>query len=236
MSRVVFGLFVKRMYRLDPGVSIGFCGLHCVMRHKHIIHTMPAPFNIVVLAIGLFTTSLSWGTPTSKTLEALGRQKTSLEAQLAKVNERIAELEAATSNRPASDSTPTYYVKEFGISEVNSAGGVEPYATFVNPNPKLVIKYIRLRVTPYNAVGDVISSRIGEQSTAGMYMTGPLTQADGEKKTGWEPIWYNHSATCLKIQSVQVEFVNGRTQTFAGRTLRAALSPELKNDCRAKAQ
>jgi hypothetical protein len=177
-----------------------------------------------------------WAAPAPKSIESLQRQKAALEAQLVKVNEQIHEVEAGSSARATTDSNPSFYIKEFGISEVNSAGGVEPYATFVNPNSNLVIKYIRLRVTPYNAVGDVISSTIGDQGTAGMYMTGPLAQTDGEKRTGWEPIWYNHSATCLKIQSVQIEFVGGKTLSFAGKTLRAALSPELKNDCRSKSQ
>ncbi len=132
------------------------------------------------------------------------------------------------------DSALAYYVKGFGIYEVNSAGGVEPYATFVNPNAKAAVKYIRLRATPYNAVGDVISSFIGRQSTVGMCMTGSLAQSDGEKLTGWEPIWYDHSAICLKIESVQVEFVNGKTLSFAGKSLRGALSPELQNDCRTR--
>jgi hypothetical protein len=190
----------------------------------------------VFLSLVLISAFAFAAAPPPKSLEALKRQKTILEGQLEKVNEQIQELESKASSESASQSTPTYYVKEFGISEVNSAGGVEPYATFFNPNAKVVIKYIRLRVTPYNAVGDVISSTIGNQTTAGMYMTGPLANTDGEKRTGWEPIWYNHSATCLKIQSVQIEFVNGKVLSYAGKTLSAALAPDLKNDCRAKSQ
>ena len=192
--------------------------------------------SLTSLSIGLLTTPCIWAASAPKSIEALQIQKANLEAELAKVNDRIQEIEANAAPNSPSEITPSYYIKEFGISEVNSAGGVEPRATFINPNPKQVIKYIRLRATPYNAVGDVVTSRIGEQATAGMYMTGPLSQADGEKRTGWEPIWYNHSATCLKIQSVQVEFINGKTLTFSGNNLRTALSPELKNDCKAKAQ
>jgi hypothetical protein len=188
-------------------------------------------FIAFVMLIGMQSGGALWAAPLPKSIEALKRQKATLEVELAKVNEQIQEIESGAS-RSISETAPSYYIKDFGIEEVNSAGGVEPHATFVNPNPKLVVKYIRLRATAYNAVGDVVSSSIDGTSTAGMYMTGPLSHDDGERRAGWEPIWYNHSATCLKIQSVQVEFVGGKKLSFAGNTLRAALSPNLKNDCK----
>ena len=205
---------------------------------NHTMHAFKssATLSVLALSVGLLSASASLAAPPARSIEALQRQKVALEAELAKVTERIQEIQASAASAPDSASTPTYYIKEFGIREVNSAGGVEPHATFVNPNPKLVVKYLRLRVTPYNAVGDVISSNIGDQSTAGMSMTGPLAQADGERHVRWEPIWYNNSASCLKIQSVQVEFVNGKTLSFSGNTLRGALAPELQNDCRARSR
>lgn len=209
-----------------------------VIKEHYPMHSIKLPSipPSLALLVGVLCSYPSLAAPPPESIESLLRRKTALEVELARVNDRIQALEASASPKADNDSAPTYYVKEFGIYEVNSAGGVEPYATFVNPNAKAAIKYIRLRATPYNAVGDVISSSIGSQSTAGMYMTGPLAQSDGEKRTGWEPIWYNHSATCLKIESVQVEFVNGKTLSFAGKSLRGALSPELQNDCRARKQ
>lgn len=46
LSRVVFGLFVKRMYRLGPDVSTGFCGLNHVRRHCQVCAVAEADVNV----------------------------------------------------------------------------------------------------------------------------------------------------------------------------------------------
>ncbi|MDO8768791.1 MAG: hypothetical protein Q7K57_08815 [Burkholderiaceae bacterium] len=127
---------------------------------------------------------------------------------------------------------PKHFVEEFGIWEVNSAGGVVPMAVFINPNKKSAIKYIHMQVTMYNAVGDVIRSSIGGLSTAHLKFTGPLGADERTSNVTWKPIWYNSTADCLKIQSIDIEFMNGTRRSFVGRNLRPALSPELLNDCR----
>lgn len=169
----------------------------------------------------------------AETLDSLKHRRATLQQDLERVNSRIADLETQNSDK-ASQRSGSYYVKEFGIDEVNSAGGVEPYFVFVNPNVSSPIKYIDISVTPYNAVGDVISSTIGGQTTAGLRYTGPLSNVDGAKRSDWEPVWYNTTARCIKVQSVRVIFVNGRSLSFGGKTLKSALAPELANECKLK--
>lgn len=125
-------------------------------------------------------------------------------------------------------------MKEFGIEKVNSAGGVEPYFLFVNPDESTRIKYINLRLTPYNAVGDTIASSIGGKRTASLRFTGPLSHSDGESRSGWEPVWYNATADCLKLESIGITFMNGKQISFEGKNVNKALAPGVTNDCRVK--
>jgi hypothetical protein len=167
-------------------------------------------------------------------LESLKSKQISLEQELEIIKQQISELESQKADQATSLPKPTYFVTEFGIDEVNSAGGVEPYFVFFNPNQSSPIKYIKLRITPYNAVGDVISSSIGGQTTAGLSYTGPLSHSDGETRVNWGPIWYNTTAECIKLESIQISFVNGKSISFIGKTLYKALAPEINNVCRLK--
>jgi hypothetical protein len=144
------------------------------------------------------------------------------------------EIGTQNADKPSAQELSKYIIKDFGIDEVNSAGGVEPYFVFINQFPSKIIKYIQIRVTPYNKVGDVISSEIGGKTTGQIKFTGPLLNTDDEKRAHWGPIWYNHSATCIKVESVKITFVTGKSLSFAGKSLKKALAPELANDCKLK--
>jgi hypothetical protein len=124
-----------------------------------------------------------------------------------------------------------YFVNTFSHT-INSVGGVEPTGTFTNPNNASAIKYISLQVRMFNAVGDVIRSTVGGRSTATLEVTGPIASEDGPQRAEWEPVWYNATATCVRIDAVRVQFMNGKVQTFQGANLRKALSPGIPNDCR----
>lgn len=167
-------------------------------------------------------------------LELLRRKQGSLEQELERVKAQISTLEAKAADQPVVHSPPTWFIKSFGIDEVNSAGGVEPYFIFFNPSPESPVKYVRLRATLYNAVGDIVSSRIGDKTTAGLTFTGPLSNADGETRASWNPVWYNATGICIKVESVHVTFVSGKVVSFAGKNLKNALAPELANDCKLK--
>lgn len=134
---------------------------------------------------------------------------------------------------PATDPSQdkTYFVQSFGIYQVNSVGGVEPFAVLGNPTADSTIKYLRIQTTVYNAVGDRIRSTLGASATQWLKFTGPLS-AQQKMSAQWGPVWYNTTASCLTIQAVTVEFMNGTTRSYAGKTLRKALAPSIENTCR----
>ena len=60
----------------------------------------------------------------SDDLTTLNLRKADLESQLRALNERIAAVESASAASSVSNAPPKYFVKNFGIDSVNSAGGV----------------------------------------------------------------------------------------------------------------
>ncbi|TFY99265.1 hypothetical protein EZ313_22135 [Ramlibacter henchirensis] len=140
--------------------------------------------------------------------------------------------DSSSSTLPSNGPHPSHVVQAFGIEEVNSAGGVELEARFVNPNKMSSIKYIRLQVTPYNAVGDVVRTRIGDHSTTWIRATGPIRSGEEPEWRGWNPVWYNATTECVKINAVEVEYMDGKKRMYTAKALKEVLSPEIKNDCR----
>lgn len=133
------------------------------------------------------------------------------------------------------DEKRPYFVKYLTHS-VNSAGGVELEIGLVNPGHASAIKYITLDLRMFNAVGDVITDRISRSSTGTVRYTGPLRAEDGVDDTSWKPLWYNGNAACIRIESVHVQFMNGKSLRFQGGTLRNALSQRITNSCRPTAR
>ncbi len=168
----------------------------------------------------------------AQSIDSLRQKQATLEAELDQLKSKIFELESKGGARADAEKKPSWFISQFGISEVNSAGGVEPYLVFFNPNTITPIKYINVRALLFNAVGDVVSSDIGGQTFAGMNFTGPLSNSDGAKRADWGPVWYNTTGECIKLASVVVTFVNGKSMKFDGKNLASALAPELTNDCK----
>lgn len=188
-------------------------------------HTTALLFSCIAILSTQFTNA------NAQSLELLRKKQTSLEQELDRIKVQISELESKSIDESKAEKKPLYYIKDFGIYEVNSAGGVEPYFVFYNPNTTTSIKYINIRALLYNAVGDVVSSDIGGKTSAGLSYTGPLSNADGEKRADWGPIWYNTTGDCIRLTSIVVTFVNGKVSKFEGRSLKDALDPALTNIC-----
>lgn len=166
-------------------------------------------------------------------LDKLKATEKSLNADLERVRTSIAELNEKLLSA-AGNPKSNWIIKEFGISDVNSAGGVEPYFIFFNPNEKSPIKYISLQISLFNAVGDMVGSQIGNERTRGIKFTGPLTMEDGESKASWNPIWYNPTGSCIKVESMSVTWMNGKSQSYIGKALQEAMAPDVSNSCRVK--
>lgn len=133
---------------------------------------------------------------------------------------------------PPDPVNPNAYVLKLGIDRVNSANGVEPYIELINPNKDSAIKYATFALTLYNGVGDAVQSSIGGGATKLVQFTGPLTHAAGSTPVSWGPVWYNSTAKCIALQSVSIEFMNGRKVSFSGKQLRSVLASTLKNSCK----
>lgn len=131
---------------------------------------------------------------------------------------------------------PGVYIADFGVSDVNSVGGVEPYVVFVNPNKSSNVKYVYVEMILYNAVGDVVSDDISGRRNGRLQYTGPLSYEAGEDRAEWEPVWYNTTGSCVKIVSLQVIHMNGKKLSFSGKALSSALSRSLKNSCASTAR
>ncbi|WP_438862387.1 hypothetical protein [Neptunicella sp.] len=99
----------------------------------------------------------------------------------------------------------------------NSAGGVTVrgfyYALADSDNP---IKYIDFEVIPYNAVNDVVASTIDGKTKASLRVTGPLVEKQGENiPVIWENVWYNNSLSCVQLNSITFEYINGDKKTYS---------------------
>lgn len=96
-------------------------------------------------------------------------------------------------------------------SKPNSADGVDATISFSNKSDR-TIKYIIFSVTPYNAVDDPVSSKIGNKSTASLKLTGPIepTTAKGDCSSAtWDTVWYNPTIRSCKIDAVTIEYMDG---------------------------
>lgn len=110
------------------------------------------------------------------------------------------------------------------IKAIDSVGGVDISIAWENRSPK-TIKYIYFTVTPYNAVGDVVSCEITNNSTVCVYCTGPYEQYEGCYLLGilvgstWENVWYRNSVAYFTIDKVEIEYMDGTTTTITGSDL-----------------
>lgn len=96
----------------------------------------------------------------------------------------------------------------------NSAGGVDVSGSFVNNSSK-TIKYITIRFTPYNAVGDVVKCSVRNVSDFGLEMTGPYAPNSTKPFYG-ENMWYNYAITSVKVTRADIQYMDGTMETIPG--------------------
>ncbi|WP_367899163.1 hypothetical protein AB3N61_18230 [Leptospira sp. WS58.C1] len=101
----------------------------------------------------------------------------------------------------------------------NSAGGVDFGVIWKNVSFK-TIKYISFSAVPYNSVGDTQSCSIRKYSLFNGQHPGPFppgyTSPEGHGWTShWRDAWYNSSITCVKLQKVEVIFMDNSKVTIS---------------------
>lgn len=121
----------------------------------------------------------------------------------------------------------TLRIHDKWVKDIDSVGGVDISIAWENMSPK-TIKYIYFTVTPYNAVGDVVSCRITDDSTVRVYCTGPYAQYEGGYfqfdgylfGSTWENVWYRNSVDYFTIDKVEIEYMDGSNVTLSGEDLK----------------
>lgn len=101
-------------------------------------------------------------------------------------------------------------------------------------NPEKTIKYIRFWMRPYNAVGDPLTDRFGKREME-LYATGPFRAQREPHYSGWEHVWFDINATCMKVNKVRVEYTDGTRYTYI-RELPSILAEGFSNSCTLEAQ
>lgn len=96
----------------------------------------------------------------------------------------------------------------------NSAGGVSVQGRIKNTGTK-TIKYITIRFIPYNSVNDPVYCSIKGVSLYGVKCTGPISP-EGKLDFLGENLWYNSSITVVKLAGVEIEYMDGTTETLQG--------------------
>lgn len=104
----------------------------------------------------------------------------------------------------------------------NSAGGVSVEGYYQNTGTK-TIKYISLRFTPYNAVGDAVGCSIRNVSNFGVKCTGPINPNESKSFFG-ENLWYNHSITSISFTNAIVQYMDGTEEDIAASELSPPVS------------
>lgn len=96
----------------------------------------------------------------------------------------------------------------------NSAGGVSVKGSFTYTGGK-TIKYISIRFTPYNRVGDAVGCTTRDISERGLECTGPYESGKSYSFFG-ENMWYNHQITSVRVTGADIQFMDGSEETVSG--------------------
>lgn len=64
--------------------------------------------------------------------------------------------------------------------------------------------------------------------------TGPLWNEDGYQRADWGPVWFNSTIKCIRVDSIAVTFMDGKSKTLSAWVLRGALGESAKNTCTAR--
>lgn len=148
---------------------------------------------IVIVFIMLLAAIGSSDTPTSTQIEPSSKSTTTTE----------------TTTKNTQNLKNTISVTGSYVSAPDYAGGVDYHFEFTNLSDK-EIKYLTVKATPYNAVGDSVKCEIRMQSQFSGKITGPIAPGEsyGSDKV-FRAAWYNNSITAVAIDSITIEYMDG---------------------------
>lgn len=105
-----------------------------------------------------------------------------------------------------------YNIHHEFVHAPNSAGGVDVKGVFHNTTGK-AIKYVSIYFVPLNRVGDVQQCTIRHESEHGIEITGPIKPGSSHKFHA-ENMWYNHSITSVQVTEIEIEYMDGTSETI----------------------
>ena len=120
------------------------------------------------------------------------------------------------------------YVSHLEVYPPNSAGGVN-VAIWIRNISERPFKYVYLTLKPYNRVGDLQSSEIGNHIRSSIKLTGPI-KALGTEGGQYKNLWYNHSIRCAELVKIEIVYFDGDSTVITGEELSKATEP-IKNSC-----
>ncbi len=108
----------------------------------------------------------------------------------------------------------------------NSAGGVDVFHEIYNATEK-EMKYITFTYVPYNSVGDMVSCTVKKRSEVSCKLTGPFKPGDATY-VDWKNVWYNPTISLTGIKEVNIEYMDGSTETIPGGEILDIENPDSK--------
>lgn len=95
---------------------------------------------------------------------------------------------------------------------MDSVGGLKP-TIFIANNSDKKIKYIDLKVSFYNSVGDKVRNEIGGYTYSNLQITGYIKPWSSDWYE-WNPVFYNSSASKMKIETMKITYADGSKKTI----------------------
>jgi hypothetical protein len=123
-------------------------------------------------------------------------------------------------------------IDRIGVSQPNSAGGVDFRFAVTNTSDK-TIKYLEITGVAYNAVGDTVRGEIRRTSTRRVTSTGPYGPSMSTGGRILENAWYNNTVSCAIVTKVEITYMDNTTLTFSSlSSIQPLLRPGVTNSCR----
>jgi hypothetical protein len=110
-------------------------------------------------------------------------------------------------------------------SRPDSTGGVSVKVAYKNLSETKTIKYMRIKLTPLNAVKDVVQSEFSHQNGV-IQDVGPVEPGAAAGGGIWESLWYNHSITDVRIDYAEIEYMDGSIETQQNVTVDPSQGPQ----------
>ena len=111
-----------------------------------------------------------------------------------------------------------------GVGRNNSVGGRNVFISPIITSNK-TIKYVTPSFSVYNEVQDKVNCNIRGNNVFRGKATGPYNFGDKEHWR-WENAYYNWSIHCIKLLSINIEYMDGRKEIFEGDDISRLYAPE----------